>query len=127
VAYPALPDLGGCDAIGIQRGYQDPTIATPFESGAVQTRPRFSRVRRTFMVPYKYITPAMRTALDEFVRNVVLGASGIFVWTDPETQEEINVRFASGKLPQINEAGWVGDRVGSGAIAHSLNLELEEV
>jgi hypothetical protein len=120
--YPYWPDMHGCDIVGIQRGYLDSTISTPFENGMSQTRPRFPRVRRSFVVPYRYVSPADRGALDDFIRNSVLGSSGIFIWIDPETAEEIPVRFSPGKCPQITEAGWV-----SQTVVHSFNVELEEV
>lgn len=121
--YPYLPDLAGCEVIGIQRGPDlDPTISTPFENGMQQTRPRFPRVRRCFVVPYRYVPTAQAMDFREWIRTTLVGSSGIFVWIDPLTGEEINVRFASGKIPQITEAGYV-----SGYVTHSFNLELEEV
>ena len=119
---PYFPDMHDCDIVGVQRGYLDPTIGTPFENGMQQTRPRFPRVRRTFVVPYRYVSPADRAELDYFICRVLIGSSSIFLWTDPETGEEIPVRFALGKCPQITEAGWIGS-----TITHSFNLELEEV
>jgi hypothetical protein len=122
MSYPALPDMHGCDTVGIQRGYLDSTISTPFENGMQQSRPRFPRVRRTFVVPYRYVSEADRVVLDTFIRTTVVGSSGIFTWTDPQTSEAIHVRFATGKAPQITEAGFVAR-----AITQSFNLELEEV
>ena len=91
MAYPNLPDLSdsrfpssGCDVVGIQRGYLDPALSTPFENGMAQTRARFPRVRRTFVVPYRYVTPAKRTALDTFIRTTVLGGSGISLDTSAQ-------------------------------------------
>jgi hypothetical protein len=120
--YPYLPELGECDALGIQRDTEDSTIGTQMQNGMVQTRPGWKRLRRLFVVPYKFVSEAARNTLDDFVRNTVVGASGIWVWVDPLTDEGIKVRFQRGKLPKPQE----GDVV-AGAITYSFQLELEEV
>lgn len=119
---PHLPDMHGCDAVGIERGYLPRTLATPFENGMVQTRAAFPRVRRSFKVPFLYVSEADRSALDDFVRSVVLGDAGIWIWTDPMTEEEIHVRFVKDRVPQPVEAGYV-----FGAMTYKFTLEFEEV
>ncbi len=121
-SYPALPDLTGCDIVGMQEGFLDGTISTPFENGMQQTRQRYSRIRRSWTVPYRYVPLPQKVAFELWLRTVVQGSSGIFVWVEPNTGEVINVRFAANKTPQITEAGYVGSQ-----ITYSFNLEIEEV
>lgn len=127
--YPNLPqfegamiDKDGCDALGRQRDREDSGLSTQFENGMVQTRPRWKRLRRRFTVPYKFATDADVLKLDEFVAETVVGSSGIFIYPDPLTNEDLRVRFKKDSLPKAIEGEIV-----AGIVTWSFQLELEEV
>ena len=119
--YPYLPDLEACDKLEIEEDALDSGITTPFENGMIQSRARYSRIRRTFSVPFTLAPLEVKQRMSDFVRNTAVGSSGIFIYVDPNTQEEINVRFAKDKLPRYKEVG-MGQGVG-----FDFTLELEEV
>lgn len=83
---------------------EDSTIRDEMENGAVFTRPRFSRMRRSWKVSYKALTVADRDALRTFAQTV--GGFSNFNFTDNRTAtaETLNVRFA--ELPNIKDDGW---------------------
>jgi hypothetical protein len=71
----------------------DDTIKTDTEAGYVQTRPRFTKIRRTFG-PIQYLLNRadrdLLVAHDESVKG-----STIFTWTHPITGTSYNVRYKS--------------------------------
>lgn len=70
----------------------DPTIRSQSEGGYVVTRPRFTRVPKTFEFSYKMLPDADKDTLKAFEETVAF-TSGIFVWTHPKTSATYNVRF----------------------------------
>lgn len=71
----------------------DRTIATKKEAGYVQTRSRYSRVRRTWQVQYEKLTAADNVLLEAFMDTVHEGTD-IFTWAHP-VSGEYQVRFSS--------------------------------
>lgn len=71
---------------------EDSVIRSKFEGGYEQTRQRFTRLRRTWSLVYKTLTPADKTALDDFMVTVKGGADS-FNWTHPVTSTVYAVRL----------------------------------
>lgn len=70
----------------------DPTLRSQSEAGYVQTRPRFTRVPKSFEFSYKLIPDADKNTLKTFEESVAF-TSDIFIWTHPQTSSTYNVRF----------------------------------
>ena len=93
------------------------TIATPFESGYVQTRSRNTRPRKRWVLAWGMLTTAQVGTLRTFFETTVRGKAGAFNWTHPFTAVVYSVRFAKDELP--------ADLIGVGQ--WSVETELEQV
>lgn len=105
----------------------DPTLRDPYENGMEASRARFTRLRRTFTVSYKYLTFDDKALLDAFYQSTVTFGAGIFVFTD--TRDLTNpvsytVRFA--KLPKYAPAGFIQDDDGGNQRVH-VQFQIREV
>lgn len=76
--YAILPSLTRAPVFKGKRTAEDGTIADPAESGYVATRPRFTRLRRTFGVTYENLVAEDVRALDKFEVETVHGKAGAF-------------------------------------------------
>lgn len=88
----------------IKESVEDNTLRDQMENGATFTRPRFSRMRRTWAVNYKLLKASDRAALRAF-RDTV-GGSVNFNFTLPGDTTAVNVRFS--KLPVITDDKFAG-------------------
>jgi phage-related protein len=70
----------------------DPAIRTDFESGIVQTRPRYTRMRRTWQLSWAYMNGPDYRALRAFFEQM-RGGSLNFNWTHPAENSVFDVRF----------------------------------
>jgi hypothetical protein len=117
LAFPdiQLPDLGGFSEQLI-----DATISTPMEAGYKQTRPRYTRDRHIWSLPWEEtpLTDADYLLLKAFFSTVRIGAT-IFIWEHSFRKTSHDVRFAS-----ISE--FVPVSVG-GVPGHRGRVVLEEV
>ena len=71
---------------------EDPAIRSGFETGIVHTRPRFTRVRRTWKISWEYIKGADYRVLRTFYDQIRGGALS-FNWTHPIENKVFEVRF----------------------------------
>ena len=76
--YPIIPSLSRYPDFATTRKIQDGTLSSPMESGYVTTRPRFTRLRRTWGVTWKNVTEGDVIALDRFEVSTVKGGAGAF-------------------------------------------------
>lgn len=105
----ALPDLG------ITEVREDPTIRSPFEAGYEQTRPRFTRRRRTWRIAWEEAPLSVTDygALMAFVETVKIGAD-LFSWTHPFTHDSLTVRIIEmSEFRLIAEGGGIPGYTGS--------------
>lgn len=114
-------------SISMQQGYNDLTLRSEMENGLVFTRPRGTKIRRTWSIIYDHAPSSDMDMIDDFVRNVTLGGGMAFLWADPRSDEEIPVRFS--KLPQIADAGWATQKADSSisGLTYNISFEIEEV
>ena len=71
---------------------EDSTIRSDFEGGYLQTRPRFTRDRKTFgPVAYLNLTDGDKASLESFYDTVK--CASIFAWIHPRTGATKNGRF----------------------------------
>ena len=70
----------------------DPAIRSEFEDGSVQTRPRFTRMRRRWTLSWANIKKSQYEILREFYMNQK-GGSLSFSWTNPMNGGVFTVRF----------------------------------
>lgn len=87
--FPSLPN----PVYPLVEEYEDNTIRSPFEAGYEQTRPRYTRMRKTFILKYEFLTNSDKTTLENFYYQMK-GGAGSFNWTHPLTNETYQVRFA---------------------------------
>jgi phage-related protein len=86
--YPSTIQLpSGCGEVT-----PDPAIRTEFESGIVQTRARFTRMRRQWRLSWAYMRGADYRALRVFFEQM-RGGTLNFNWTHPAENLVFNVRF----------------------------------
>lgn len=72
----------------------DPTIRTPFEAGAILTRPRYTSIPRMFRFTYNFLTKADRDILVDYENHVSIGASK-FTFRHPITDEDWEMRLST--------------------------------
>lgn len=70
----------------------DPAIRSEFEDGSVQTRPRFTRMRRRWTLSWGNIQKSQYEVLREFYMNKK-GGSLSFTWVNPMDGGVFTVRF----------------------------------
>lgn len=78
--------------IGEQR--ENSVLKSEFEGGYVQTRARYTRVRRRFTIAYSQLSNADKTLIDNFI-DTVNGGADYFNWTHPQSSTVYVVRFQS--------------------------------
>jgi len=100
--------------------FEDSTIRDQMENGAQYTRPRFSRMRRTWAVNFELLTETDRNTLRTFTQTN--GGFNSFTWTDNRTAtpETVTVRFS--KLPAITD-----DKYAGGQKRFKTSFEITEV
>jgi len=111
VPYPIFPSLSRAPSFQSTRKIEDGTLKDPMESGYVATRPRFTRLRRTFGVSYKFLSAEDVRALDVFESQTVQGGAGAFYLPNllPNGSFEL-LDQSTGQLQ-----GWSVDPAGIGA------------
>lgn len=97
IAKPSYP-------LGIE--FENNSLMSKFEDGTVQSRPKFTRSRRTFTVKWDGLRNEEYLILENFIRNVVKYSAETFLWVNPATynsgdiyslieEETIEVRIAN--------------------------------
>jgi phage-related protein len=71
---------------------EDPVIRTEFESGIVQTRARYTRMRGTWVLGWANMRGAHYRTLLNFFKQMKGGALS-FNWTHPKNSTTFEVRF----------------------------------
>ena len=76
------------------------SLASKFEDGTVQSRPKFTRSRRTFSVKWNGLPNNEYMILDKFIRETVKYSAETFLWVNPATyntdsEETIEVRITN--------------------------------
>lgn len=85
---------------------EDSTIQSEFDGGYTQTRPRFTRIRKTFELKYdNLISDSDKSALESFAETVK-GGSLSFTWTHPVTSVSYTVRFKKTPEYEYVHYGW---------------------
>ena len=59
------------------------SLTSKFEDGTVQSRPKFTRSRRTFTVKWNGLPNKEYLILDKFIRETVKYSSETFLWENP--------------------------------------------
>ncbi len=88
-----FPTLSRNPSYPFNEEYEDNTIRSPFEAGYEQTRPRYTRMRKTFTLKYEFLMNSDKTTLENFYYQMK-GGAGSFNWTHPITNDTYIVRFA---------------------------------
>jgi hypothetical protein len=116
----SFPTLSRAPLMNEEETLEDSTIRDEMENGAVFTRPRWLRMRRTWKVNYKACPVADRNLLRTFANSVGGWANFDFVDNRTATPETLNVRFS--KLPTIKDGGWA-----TGAKVFDFSFEITEL
>lgn len=90
-----FPTLTAIPAVPMTEETEDATIRSPFEAGYEHTRPRFTRVRKTWTIRYEYMSTSDKNTLDTFINSTVHQGSDSFSWTNPQDSTSYTVRFLS--------------------------------
>ena len=77
---------------GLDETTEDPAISTEFGTGIVQTRARYTRMRRTWELTWANMRGSDYRALRAFY-ELVFGGSLPFNWTNVKDGKTYNVRF----------------------------------
>jgi phage-related protein len=85
--YPNVQLPSGCEEVT-----EDPSIRSEFEDGIVQTRAKFTRLRRTWALSWEYMWGADYRILRSFYEQMRGGALA-FIWTHPTEGVSFEVRF----------------------------------
>jgi hypothetical protein len=78
VPYPIFPSISRAPVYEQARTIEDGTLSSPAESGYVSTRPRFTRLRRTWKCVYRNLVLSDLILLDQFVLDMVKGGANAF-------------------------------------------------
>lgn len=100
------------------------SLASKFEDGTLQSRPKFTRSRRTFTVSWQSLKQEEYLILDDFIRNVVRYSAETFYWKNPATY---NIRNGIGEEYVEVRIVNVGDATMNVLNYWSIDLTLEEV
>lgn len=87
---------------GMDETTENPAIRTEMESGIVQTRPRFTRIRRKWKLSWDYMEGPSYRALRSFYQQM-RGGSASFTWTHPTEMSAVSVRF-NGEIESSNQS-----------------------
>lgn len=102
-----FPELSRAPQMDMEEEWEDNAIRDKMENGSVQSRPRYSRMRKTLSVSYSLLTADDRKLLIGFLRSV--GGWADFHFTDSREQsdpETLKVYFS--QLPKISDDKWAG-------------------
>lgn len=108
--YPNVQLPSGCNEVTL-----DPALRSEMESGIILTRPRYTRVRRTWQLTWANMRGADYRTLRNFYTQMRGGALS-FRWTHPREGKVFEVRFQG----QMNGGHTVMD-------CWSVDCTLEEV
>ena len=73
---------------------EDVILRTPSDAGYVQTRPRFTRSRRTWGINYAALPDADVSTLRTFEQVTLVNAADLFSWTHPISSTTYTVQLA---------------------------------
>jgi len=88
-----FPVLSRNPSYPFEEQHEENTIRSQFEAGYEQTRPRFTRMRKTFTLKYELMSSTDKEAVENFYIQQK-GGAGSFSWTHPLTNNTHTVRFA---------------------------------
>lgn len=71
---------------------EDSVIRSNFDGGYVQTRARYTRIRKTWKINYSNLSNTNKNTLVAFL-NTVNGGADSFTWTNPIDEVSYSVRF----------------------------------
>ena len=94
---PAFPTLsiGPTFPLDPDGVIEDAVIRSPMTAGYTQTRPRFTRTRRSFGVNYRDLPDADVETLKTFERTTLRNGSDSFTWVHPTTAVTYTVQLSS--------------------------------
>ena len=75
-----------------QEAMTDPVIRTNFESGAIQTRSRYTKIIKKWTVAYEFLSESDKTLLVNFELTVKHGEDS-FYWTNPQDSTVYTVKL----------------------------------
>ena len=99
----------------LEESIPDPAIRSEFEDGTVQTRPRFTRMRRKWTLTWNNLRYADYAALRSFFDSK-RGGSTSFSWTNPLDNGMHTVRFSGELTAKTTERDFL-----------NISVKLEEV
>lgn len=87
-------------------GLENNSIMSKFEDGTVQSRPKFTRSRRTFKVKWNGLPNNEYLTLEKFIRETVKYSAETFMWVNPATyntpeEETLEVRITDAPEAQM--------------------------
>jgi phage-related protein len=94
MAFPTLTENG----VEVRPSYpiternEDSVIRSDFEGGYVQTRARYTRVRKIWQISYNLLSTTNKNLISAFV-DTVQGGADSFTWTNPIDSANYQVRF----------------------------------
>lgn len=84
MCYPYFPKVSGL-SYPLKESLYKPKVRTEFENGMVQSRPRFTRAKKRFVLKWEKIPLEDKENLETFFNDI---GGGVFIWTHPQTDKE---------------------------------------
>lgn len=85
-------------------GLENNSIMSKFEDGTVQSRPKFTRSRRTFKVKWNGLPNDEYLLLENFIRNEAKYSAETFLWKNPATYNTTNEEIVEVRIIEAPEA-----------------------
>lgn len=80
------------------------SLASKFEDGTVQSRPKFTRSRRTFTVRWYGLPNNEYVILDNFIRNIVKYSAETFMWVNPTSYSLPELETLEVRINNVGQA-----------------------
>ena len=77
----------------LKESVEDNLIKSAMENGVVKTRPRFTKVRRSFELEWSLLNDDSKDALEQFFLSKTKCGSLPFKWPHPYSEKSYVVRF----------------------------------
>lgn len=80
------------------------SLVSKFEDGTVQSRPKFTRSRRTFTVKWNGLPNNEYIILDRFIRETVKYSAETFLWVNPASYSAPELETLEVRINNVGKA-----------------------
>lgn len=93
--------------LALEEDAYNPVISKEFEAGYTQTRPRYTRAKKRFLLKWEYMPTTEVDILRDFYEDDASGGA-VFTWQHPVSSAYYVVRFSDDELVtnRLSVAWW---------------------